>query len=244
MKKMILAVLINLCFLVTCSYADYDLQQYFPMGQQDSWVYSLTERVASQEAVKEGTTITIEFVVSGEETESMSGPARMLIKYSDGEQNEYAIGKDSEGLKVTKSKEEGDQDSVFDPPLLLLPTKINEGETVVYLGVVTYSDSNGEKKKEKIKREFSLDGVEDVETKAGTFKECSRLSVKEVLDDEKGEMKTNLYTIWLSTEVGKVKEVIKTSLSRLTDGEFKEFSSEETTVELEKATVNGKSFGL
>lgn len=244
MKKTMLAVLINLCFLVTCLYANYDLQQYFPMGQQDSWVYSLTERVASQEAVKEGTIITVGFVVSGEEAVSMSGPARMFFKYSDGEQNEYSISKDSEGLKATKFVEEGDQNSVFDPPVLLLPAKFNEGETVEYSGVVTYADSNGEKKKAKIKREFSLGGIEDIETKAGMFKECYRLSIKEVFDDEKEEIKSNLYTIWLSSEVGKVKEVVKTSISRLTDGEYKEFASEETTMELEKATVNGKSFGL
>jgi len=214
------------------------------MGQQDSWVYSLTERVTTQGVDKEETMVAIEVTVSGEETEGMSKPSRMLIKFSDGEQNEYFISKDSEGIKASKFVEGSEECSVFEPPILLIPAIINEGETVEYSGVATYSDAGGEKGKATVKKEFSLGGLEDIETKAGAFKECIRLFVKEVFNLENGEIKDNSYTIWLSPEVGKVKEIIKTNISRLTDGEYKEFASDEATMELEKATVNGKSFGF
>jgi hypothetical protein len=244
MKRLFFLLLMNISLFATCLYAGYDLDKYFPTSQKDIWDYSMVEYDIGQEASKHEGDIGVEvrFLEGGAEY-GLHGAARMLIKYSDGERNEYFISKDSEGIKVSKFVKENNYYSVFEPPFLLLPSKINEGETREYSGIVTYFDSDKEKGKAKIKRELTMNGLEDVETKAGVFKSCVRIYVKEVINKENGEVKNKFYTFWFSPEVGEVKEVVRTITFRLVENEYKKTSSDESTMELKRTTVNGRSFG-
>ncbi|MFA5062562.1 MAG: hypothetical protein WC578_00620 [Candidatus Omnitrophota bacterium] len=244
MKKLFFLLLMNISLSATCLYAGYDLEKYFPTGQKDIWAYSMVEHDIGQEAGKNEAEIGVEvrFLKDGTGND-LYGPIRMLIKYSDGERNEYSISKDSEGIKVSKFVKENNYYSVFEPPFLLLPSKINEGETKEYSGIITYFDSDKEKGKAKIKRELTANGLEDVETKAGVFKNCVRIYVKEVINKENGEVKNKFYTFWFSPEAGEVKEVVRTITFRLAENEYKKTSSDESTMELKRTTVNGRSFG-
>lgn len=239
----IIVLMAGICLFSLDAQAGYNLEQYFPLNRGDSWVYSLTERIAVQEVDSEEKVSAVEVTISGEETENVKEVVRMSVKY-EGDANDYFIIKDSAGIKAYKFLEDDGGYCVFDPPVLLLPAQMNEGENVEYSGIATYFDSMGNKRgTEKIIKVFSLTGLEDIKTKAGTFKDCLRIFLKEDFDSDFGEIENNSYTFWLSPEIGKVKEIINTILSRLSNNDNKEFLAKEGTMELEKATVNGKSFG-
>lgn len=170
----------------------YDLKEYYPLDQSNSWTYLVNENNNFHR---------ITCAIEG--TEIIGGVEAIKMGYSDGYREYLAI--DAEGLKKYKDFSE-DEYWIYVPPKLILPN-INVGQTQKISGNIIINDTKGNKLTENKRDEFvTLTSVEDVEVPAGKFTNCLKVSLVYIWQE------INMHrhgieniTIWFARGVGKVK---------------------------------------
>jgi hypothetical protein len=208
------------------SVSAYNLEEYFPLDEGNSWTYA----VSKEEKTREGNVnIFGKEIVNGIETVKM--------KYSEGKYSCVAF--DNDGLKEYKNFEEGRYE-VFDPPKLWLPN-IGMGDVKEYSSsLVSYGESGEATGEGSETGRVQLKRIETVEVPAGRFSECLKFSLKRNGKENNEECGSSDCDTWLAPGVGKVKEVCVNSEY---DTEAKKEESSIEVAELVSALVNGKKIG-
>ncbi len=196
----------------------FNMRDYFPLGQGDTWVW---------EYDGDGTQ-----TISGTETINGVDAVKMIT----GVENWYQLFTNSNGITYYKRYDANDiegcgwSQSVFIPPITLLPAEVSIGVKYTSNFTTYYTNCTGFEDTETSSTEASVEGIEDVTVPAGTFKDCLKIKIKgNNLFSDTGQVETGETTWWLAKGVGKVKE------TEIED-------TEEDTSELVSATVGGVSY--
>lgn len=192
----------------------YNIAEYFPLGQGDTWFFSYGE---------EPTTI------SGTETINGVDAVKMIT----GVENWYQLFTNSNGITYYKVYDANDiegcgwSQSVYIPPITILPAEVSIGVKYTSNFTTYYTNCTGFEDTETSSTEATVEGTEDVTVPAGTFKDCLKIKIKgNNLFSDTGQVETGERIWWLAKGVGKVK-----------DTEIED--TEEDTKELISATVGG-----
>lgn len=219
--------LIGILFMFTVLSSAYDLREYYPLSQGNSWTYSIIE---DEESYEETVKIEGKEIVNNVETQKMI--------YAEDEYE--CVNLNSEGLKIYKSFDE-DEYEIFEPPKIIFPNDIRMGETKEYLiNSLKYNLDGAKIGETKEIGQISLESIEDTDVPAGKFSNCLKFSIISEQKDADG----NCYdkddcTVWLAPGIGKVK---KFCLDTDYDREANESISVEMS-ELISAVVDGKRIG-
>lgn len=205
----------------------YDLKEYYPLNQGDTWRYSVIEGQKSQEEV-----------VKIEGREIVGSVETQKIVYSN---NGYGcLAFDSEGLKQYKYFDEYGYE-IFVQSEMVFPNEIKIGEAKEYpMSKIGYSLA-GEKideKKESIK--ISLESTGDIKVPAGKFINCLKFSIISEEKSAAGDYNKDDCVVWLAQGVGEVKAFcIETQYN----AETKKKDTFTEIRELVSAIINGKNIG-
>jgi hypothetical protein len=158
----------------------YDIGEYWPLGQGDTWTYSNLGAGSDTQ------------IVSG--TITLSGKVYSRMVYSDGWQDFMFV--DAEGVHLGGMLDGSNQMTMV--PAVLIPSSLQPGQSSSMTFIVYQNSvSQGEGSMDVI-----FAGVETVTVPAGTFPDCIKLDMNVVFPGESG---THWY-MWLAKGVGKVKE--------------------------------------
>lgn len=218
MKKFskILMCTITMLFLYISLAMAYNLKEYFPLDEGDSWTYS----VMKDGRTTEGETRKIE----GTEVVGDKETVRVILK-----ENKYlCIAFDKEDVKIYKIHDPHGS-IILNPPKIFFPnidigeSKINEGE-------------GGES------IQISLEStIENVDVPAGKFSNCLRFSsITKWSKQSKGDYGSDNCTVWLAPGVGEVKQ---TCLKEQYHADVKEEETSFEISELTSAVINGEKVG-
>ena len=206
----------------------YDLKEYYPLGQGNSWTYSaidITE--VSEETVR----------IEGKEL--IDGLETVRMQYVD--DGYSCIAYDHEGIKEYKDFEEN-YSEFFNPPLIVFPN-IEIGESKSYLVDSIIYDIDSEKIAESTSTiQISLESVEDVKVPANIFTDCLRFSKISEWRKSDGSFGTDKCVIWLARGVGRIKEFCIYRY-RMPGSETTEISTSSVIYKLISAVVDGKKIG-
>lgn len=231
-KALILAIAIVVVFAPSAS--AYNLEEYYPLHQGNSWTYSVIE---DGDIFEETVRIEGKEIIEGVET------VRMVdVEDEDEDENDYrCVAIDSEGIKEYKyfdAELNGDSEyEIPDPPKLIFPN-IEIGENKKYsINLIAY-DLEGAKTGERSSEsgQILLDSVEDLEVPAGKFRDCLKFSSISEWKEPDGSFDRDDCTIWLAPGVGKIKEFC---FNIEYDAEAEETSTESEIYELISAVVDG-----
>ena len=204
----------------------YDIKEYLPLQEGNSWKYN--ESVDNNMNEKG---------IEVSDFETVNGTETVKLLYSNGDYDYVAF--DSEGLKKYKFSEE-DSFDIYAPSRLLYPD-INEGEQKIILINITSFSSDGSKREYDEKATIKLETVEEVTVPAGIFSGCLKFSTISDLAQKNGNTYFNVDTVtWLAPGVGVVKEF---SMVTETDAETKKERTYTTVSELVSAIIQGNSIG-
>lgn len=204
----------------------YELEEYYPLDQGNSWTYSAIE---NEESGKEIVRIEGKEIIRGVET------VKMMFA-----ENDYkCIAIDSEGIKKYKDFDE-DEYKIYNPPKFLFPN-IDIGQVKEYSTSWIKYGMRGEKKEEGVETgQIKLESIENIEVPAGKFTGCLKFSLISNEKTSDGGYESSDCTIWLAPAIGKVKEFC-------IDTEYDVEAQKEDTfieiVELVSAVVDGKRIG-
>jgi len=225
-KILILSTVI--VFMFTTLSLAYDLREYYPLSQGDSWTYSVIE---GEESERRNLRIDGEEIVNGIKT----------VRIFSGEDEYNCIAFDSEGIKKYKEFDiEDNEYEIYNPPKLIFPN-IEIGEVKEYSTNWIEYGMNGEKKEEGTETgQIKLESIENIEVPAGRFTDCLKFSIFSEEKDTAGNYEKGDCSVWLALGVGKVKEFC-------IDTEYEAETQKEDTsieiVELVSAVVDGKRIG-
>lgn len=227
----ILILVIVIIFLFTSLAMAYNLKEYYPLAEGDSWTYSVIKDKRGAEE-KTDKVAGIEVVGNVETKKMISG------------EDKYAcIALDSEGVKLYKANDD-DKYTIFNPPKIIFPNieNIEIGETRGYsVRAMNYEGSSIKDERSEsvqISLEFTMD---DVDVPAGKFSNCLRFSTITKWNEQlSGDNETENCDVWLAPEVGKVKEsCVKSKYKAKTN----ETLSSTVEYGLISAIVGGKELG-
>lgn len=227
MDYKIFIFLIGILFMFTTLSSAYDLRDYYPLSQGNTWTYSIIE---DEERYEEAVKIEGKEIINNIETKKMV--------YSE---NAYeCVNLDSEGLKIYKSFDE-DKYEIFEPPEIIFSNNIKIGGTKGYSINSARYNLNGAKIGEiKETGQVSLQSIGDIEVPAGKFSNCLKFSIISEKKDAAGDCDKDDCFVWLAPGVGRVKEFcIKTEY----DAETQKEDTFTEIVELVSAVVDGKRIG-
>ena len=215
-------VFLSMCCFQVGNVFSYEMKEYFPLSEGDSWIYSVVEDNAdiSQE----------EIAVKG--LEEVGGINTVKVYHGE-EYYCYAI--DKEGVKNFKIFDEGEYD-LFDPPLVKYPN-INLGETQQYSVTRIRYGADGVKKSSEVE-EYSvkLENIEDVKVLAGNFKDCLKFVEVRSRTKPNGTKQKETCKIYLAPGVGKIEEACS-EIEVTPEGKSSTFGSVKSLV---SAEVGGK----
>ena len=223
-KKTVFAIAFIL--ISTSLVLGYEIKDYYPLTQGDSWVYLVTADSSSstEKVVIQGT----EMVDDIEAVKIVSSP------------DEYELASiDKEGLKHYKEVD-GKEYEIFNPPMIIYPN-IGIEETKDYVNKsVMYSEENiSQENKISGKSKIMLLGIEDVEVPLKKFTNCLKFSCVYEWQQSHGLSGLDECTSWLAPGIGLVKEFCV----------YIKFPSNEKadisvgTVELISAYIGGEKIG-
>lgn len=178
----------------------YDMEDYYPLNENDRWVYNYKaddngEEIVSQEVAK----------VKGAESIAGVETKTMLSKKFDNQ----AVAVDFEGVKLYKSWgwSGGDYEH-FNPPKMLYPN-MEKGETKTYTIESVAHNMDDEIVNTTMKSgtlTVTLEAVEEVEVPAGKYKDCLKfISVYEYKYPHRPASGKETSTVWLAPGVGRIK---------------------------------------
>lgn len=213
-------------FMFVSPLSAYNLNEYYPLSQGNTWTYSVIE---DGNGYKE--TVKIEGI------EIIEGAETVRIKYAGDEYTCLAI--DSEGIEMYKYFD-NDEYEMFNPPAIVFPN-IEKGDTKRYsFNSIIYNVKGKKIGEAVIDFLVTLEAVEDVEVAAGKFNNCLKFSTITEWKEKDGKYERDDCTDWLSRGVGMVKEFC---LSTEHDAETKEEEMSTRLSELSSAIVDGKKIG-
>jgi len=207
--------------------AAYNLEDYYPLDQGNSWTYEISGGGEKRESVRR--------IDGNEMVEGI-----VTVKVFSGADNYECVAVDYEGIKVYKDAEKDDY-TIFSPPLILFPNiEVGEkrGDAINLISYYAY----GVKEKEvSMGIETTLEAIEDVEVPAGKFSGCLKFSIVSSIKDPERDYYNEEYTaIWLAPGVGKVKEF---SIDTEYDPETEEKADFIETYKLTSAVVGQEKIG-
>jgi hypothetical protein len=183
------------CATTTIQTYTYNIVDYFPLGQGDTWIWEY----------------------DGDETQTISGTENIsgvdAAKMID-EDGDYQLFTNSNGLTYYKKYDADDLEgcgwsqSVFTLPPTVIPAEVSIGAKYSSTFTSNYTNCRGESKTTTSSMEFTVEGIEDVTVPAGTFKDCLKIKHKSsnMFSDE-GQIESGEETVWLAKGVGRVKAI-------------------------------------
>ena len=230
MKTLVLVMSKILCLAIltiptNCVFA-YDLTEYYPLSQGNSWTYLVIEDAA-----------TFEYTLKENGEELVEGAKTTRLRSNENEYECFAV--DEEGVKAYKSVE-GDTYEIFKPPKVIFPN-IKVGEAKTYSdNLLIYNMQDINIKKVTGESRILLQSIEDLEVKAGNFNNCLKFSLISEYQEPSGSYVRGDHTVWLAPGVGRVKEFY---YSQDYDPETKEEVSSVEIFELISAVIDGVKIG-
>ncbi len=232
----ILACAAGALFLFTGVLLAYDLQEYLPLAEGNTWVYKMKNGENGVET-------------TDQEINKVKGTEKIgeveTVKVISNKTISKCIAIDDEGAKMYKYWGwSGGEYEVCSPPKMLFPN-ISLGESRTY--PIQSAQSNiddvvAEGTMEEGTLTITLDSVEDIDTPIGKFKDCLKFSsVYEFKKVHRPESGKETMTIWLAPGVGKVKS--DEAFSEYNAETKKEAKSTELLI-LEDATINGNKVSI
>lgn len=221
-----LIILTGIMFALTNLALGYDLENYYPLTEANSWTYLVTrDKKISEETYR----IQGKKLINGVET----------VRIGDSEVEYKCLALDFQGIKEHK-----DYDSniyrIFSPPKIVFPN-IEIGESRRYsVNFITYNVEGTKIREGNESGQILLESVEDLEVPAGRFAKCLKYSFTFENKEISGDFEKNDHSVWLAPSVGKVKEF---SFSIGYDAETKKIETDIETYELISAVVDGKKIG-
>lgn len=205
----------------------YDLEEYYPLAQGNSWTYLVIEN----EEIYERT-----FTICGHELVEDVRTSRFCLS-----KDEYrCMNIDDEGVKKYKYADE-DSYGIFKPPNIAFP-KIETGETKTYSSnLMIYNMDGLNIKKATDSCRILLECVEDIEVSSGKFNNCLKFSVTSEYKESGGFYSREDRIVWLAPGAGMVKELCYSSEY---DPEAREEGCSVKIYELISAVIDGKKIGV
>ena len=185
-----LAVIVS----VASSAFAYEIEQYYPLGQGDSWTYTTIEDEKMQK---------VTLKIEGEQIIDGKSAVKVFFR---GDKYQL-MGLDSEGVKIYKDFSE-DECEVYSPPMINVP-HMAMGENKEYSFVGISYDLEGKRIEEGHNTiKVRLEAIEDVKVVAGKFSGCLRYrSMQEVKMENRDFIERMICTVWLAPDVGMIKKV-------------------------------------
>jgi len=222
-----LLLLMGIILVFMPSALAYNLEEYFPLGQQDTWKYTVTKDDTANEYVLK---------IDGNEMINNTETAKMFIFA----ENYLGIAIDSEGVKEYKNADSKEYE-LFNPPKIVFP-QMEVGQTKSYSVNFTIYSTAGENLGEGSEEgHVTLESRESVEVPAGKFDDCLKFVLSSDWKLAGGNSEKKNYTIWLAPNIGKVKESFF-SVEYDVEAEEEEISIE--VRELVSAVIGGKNIGI
>jgi len=180
---------------------EYLLKQYYPLSEGKTWNYLQT--------YADGHKNYEVYCIGG--TEKIDGKAADKLwdfdsgNFEEGEPDyRYdCMAWTKDGLQEYMEVCSDGSHATYDPPMIRLPHMIRVGTTFKHTSTRTEYDADGNKVGSwPCSIEITLEGEEDIEVLAGSFR-CLRFSWVDKEGDEEGDKETH----WLSPRIGEVKEI-------------------------------------
>ena len=210
--------------------AAYDMTEYFPLNQGDEWIYL--------DSNPHNGPFPLKSVING--TEMVNGVE--TIKFEGGNEGGNCYTVDSEGLKLYKWYAAPGFYLIYGLPKIIFPAQFDVGES--YQGSLSAASFSTED--DTFLNTFTgnhtvtLKSVEDLSVRAGTFKDCLKISTSETLQRSGDLMITEIETTgWYARNIGLIKSIFSQHIQYPEEEGF----GITMTVELISATVDGAQYG-
>ncbi|MBS1113033.1 MAG: ompB-2 [Nitrospirae bacterium] len=173
--------------------AIFNIAEYFPLGQGDTWTY------------REGDTELTTRTVSG--TQKINDVNAVKVIDEDGD---YQLWTNSNGIVWYKEYDADDipgcgwEQLIFSPPIHASDPLVSVGSSYISNTTLAETDCTGKSSTTSFSYEFTIDGIEDVTVPAGTFSECLKITGIMTVN---GTSQTTEQSIWLSKGVGQIKTI-------------------------------------
>jgi len=189
----ILFFLILMILMFTVSTSAYNLEEYYPLSEGNSWTYAVAQ---GEDYHKETFKIEGKESVEGTETIKMNVEDRVVY-----------IAIDSQGAKKYKeSYKKGNKYEIYNPPLLLFPNNVEIGESEIRsVDSILYNSNGVTIEKASGNGNITLKSKEDKEVPAGNFTNCLTFSSVMTWQEPNNHYKEDC-TVWLAPGIGKVEE--------------------------------------
>lgn len=205
----------------------YDIRDYFPLKQDNSWTYAVIE---DDNNYTYTTKITGTNIINGIKAIRM---LREKNKYDD-------ILADSEGIKLIRETEE-EEYTIPNQLWIKFPNNMDIGQTKEYsVNLTTYKTNDIEIWKTAETTAISLEAMEDIEVLAGKFNNCLKFSFTRDWKKTNGNYGNEDYSIWLAPGIGKIKE---SYFAAEYDAESQKNSNSSELDELKFAIIEGLQIG-
>jgi len=219
----IASILVIQLFVLTFFASAYNLEEYYPLDEGNTWFYNVTtdDAMFEMSLAVEG-----KETVDGQETVKLndSRGGYKCLAFISGALYEY---KDSDVFAST----------VYTPAKKLLPN-IGLGETEDYTSVAVDYDQQGNKTGQiQESGKISMKEAEDINVPAGNFPGCLKFSSEVKTTEENGSYEEENCDIWYAQGVGKVKQFCFNTAYDAASGKATVFSK---TFTLTSALINGK----
>ena len=200
-------VVVTLIFIVMAfsrgNAAAYNMAEYVPLNEGDTWTWLMT---MSMKKIRMPPMLLTRFVngtelVDGVETMKFKGKMYLIpIRGYD------CLAVDSEGIKWYRTYNPNGTFRIYDPPMIMYPAQLDLGD--VHQSSWSYTDYD---KDENIlvtgtgSGETSIELVENVTVRAGTFEDCLKISDSMTEQSSDGGIREINSTVWLARNVWQVK---------------------------------------
>jgi hypothetical protein len=187
---------INLC--LACS--TYQPQNdYFPMGQGDTWTYYDLARQKNET-----------HLISGTETVNGVDATKMIV----GEDTYLLFDIYNGTLRIHKIyfldaiAGCGWSQIVLNPAVIMIPAELSIGVKNTFSTTTKYTNCKGASASQTTTLEVTLEAVEDVTVPAGTFEDCLKYNFKVAsIFNPQGQTENTDQTWWMAEGVGNVKTI-------------------------------------
>jgi len=217
----------------------YNLKEYYPLGEGDTWVYKLVVNEGNVEIIDQE-------IAKIKGTEKIGKVETRKIMSLQSKNQCVAI--DSEGVKLYKywGWFNGDYET-YEPPKMFFPNNMKVGESRTYKIISTIydvRDIEDERIRDAGVLTITLASIEDVEVRAGKFKNCLKfVSVYDFEEKNEAEIGKETITTWLAPGIGRIK-IEHNSVQYCQDARYCQNEKKEDKIteslELTEAMIKGK----
>ncbi len=175
----------------------YNIAEYFPIGQGDTWTYNNAEThlISGTEAVNG-------VIATKMITDVANGDTYLLFDIYSGALRFHKI------VDLDDIAGCGWSWTVFNPPAIMMPAELSIGGIHTTSTTASYENCAGLVVTQTITHEGTLEAVEDVTVPAGTFKNCLRYKMVTLnIPNDQGVPSNAYQTWWMAKGVGLVKTI-------------------------------------